>query len=283
MTKLPDPVPPLPLEHPLRRDLPAMTAFDWLLAGWEDFKVQPGISLAYGFAVFLASLAIVTCLWVLSYDYILFPALAGFVVVGPMIGIGLYEKSRHLAAGESITLADMIFVRSRSGGQVLFTGVLLAMLMLLWMRAAVLLYALFFGLLPFPGLAQVSLTLFTTTAGWGLLLVGTLVGGLFASFSFAISVFAIPILLNERSDALTAMGTSMAMVWNNLPVMLVWGAIVVFLTGVSLLTGLLGLIVVFPILGHATWHAYQAVRRQADIEAQEREAAARETRGEVMT
>jgi uncharacterized membrane protein len=154
----------------------------------------------------------------------------------------------------------MIFVRPKSGGQLLFTGVLLCLLMLLWMRAAVIIYALFFGLLPFPGLGQIAPMLFTTPTGWAMLLVGGAVGALFAAFSFAVSVIAIPMLLNERVDALTAMGTSMALVWNNLPVMLTWGAIVLSLFLLSLVTGLGGLIVAFPILGHATWHAYRALR-----------------------
>lgn len=263
MTRLPDPVPPLPRDRGLKRDLPVQAAFDWLAAGWADFKVQPALSLAYGVAVFVISLATVAGLVMLALDYILFPALAGFMVVGPALAIGLYEKSRRIAEGEAVTLAGMLLVRSRSGGQVLFTGVLLSLLMLLWMRAAVLLYALFFGLLDFPGLDEIVGTLLSTPSGWGLLVVGSLVGGLFASFAFAISVFAVPMLLNERTDALTAMGTSMAMVWNNLPVMLTWGAIVVGLFALAVVTGLLGLIVVFPLLGHATWHAYRAVRRDA--------------------
>ena len=152
----------------------------------------------------------------------------------------------------------MIFVKPKSGGQVLFTGVLLCLLMLLWMRAAVIIYALFFGLRPFPGLDHVAPMLFTTPIGWAML-VGTVVGGLFAAFSFAISAFSIPMLLDERTDAFTAMGTSISLVWNNLPVMLAWGAIVLVLFLVSLVTGLVGLIVVFPLLGHATWHAYSAI------------------------
>lgn len=93
-----------------------------------------------------------------------------------------------------------------------------------------------------------------------MLVVGTVVGGLFAAFSFAISTFAIPMLLAERTDAFTAMGTSISMVWNNLPVMLMWGAIVMVLFLLSLATGLLGLIFIFPLLGHATWHSYKAIR-----------------------
>ena len=86
-----------------------------------------------------------------GWDYILFPALAGFMVVGPILAIGLYEKSRRIAAGEPVSLLRMIFVRPASGGQILFTGVLLCLLMLLWMRAAVIIYALFFGLRALSG------------------------------------------------------------------------------------------------------------------------------------
>jgi uncharacterized membrane protein len=153
----------------------------------------------------------------------------------------------------------MIFVKADSGAQVWFTGAILGLLMLAWMRAAVIIYALFFGLRPFPGIDGIVAMLLTTPEGWGMLLVGTVVGGLFAAFSFAISTFAIPMLLDRRMDAFTAMGTSISLVWNNLPVMLAWGAIVLVLSLVSLATGLLGMIVVFPLLGHATWHSYRAI------------------------
>ena len=96
-------------------------------------------------------------------------------------------------------------------------------------------------------------------ARWAMLAVGTAVGGLFAAFSFAISAFSIPMLLNEDVDAFTAMGSSMALVWNNLRVLLIWAAIVLLLFLASLATGMLGLIVIYPLLGHATWHAYRAV------------------------
>ena len=92
-----------------------------------------------------------------------------------------------------------------------------------------------------------------------MLIVGTLVGGLFASFAFAVSVFSIPILLEQRTDALTAMGTSMAMTWNNLVPMITWGAIVLAFFVLSVATGLLGFIIIFPLLGHATWRAYRAM------------------------
>ena len=249
----------VPLAARRRRNLPASAAFSWLAAGWRDLWTHPGPSLAYGIAVFAVSLAIVWSLFAFKLDYILFPALAGFMVVGPLVAIGLYQKSRAIEQGEPVRLADMLMVDARSGGQVLFTGAILCLLMLLWMRAAVIIYALFFGLRPFPGLDHIAGMLFTTPTGWAMLLVGSVVGGLFAAFSFAISTFSVPMLLDRRTDAFTAMGTSISLVWNNKPVMLTWGLIVLVLFMLGVATGLVGLSVAFPLLGHATWHSYRAI------------------------
>ncbi|MBN9244724.1 MAG: DUF2189 domain-containing protein [Mesorhizobium sp.] len=250
----------VPLAEQRRRYLPWTAAFGWLGAGWRDLLNRPAPSLAYGFAVFVISLAIVWGLFALELDYILFPALAGFMVMGPLIAIGLYAKSQAIEAGRPFSLSSMLFVKAKAGGQVLFIGVILTLLMLLWMRAAVIVYALFFGLRPFPGLDHVAEMLFTTPTGWAMLLVGSVVGGLFAAFSFAISTFSVPMLLDQDVDAFTAMGTSISMVFRNLPVMFTWGVIVLALFLVSVATGLLGLIVVFPLLGHATWHSYKAIK-----------------------
>lgn len=261
MSAIPKPVPAIPRTVSSNRQLPMGHALQWLNAGWFDLKaVNPNASLLYGLLVFLLSIAIVAGLYLLKLDYVMFPALAGFTVIGPALAIGLYEKSRRIQNNEHVTLRDMLFVRPESKGQVIFVGVLLSLLTLLWMRAAVLLYALFFGMHPFPGLGQITQTLFTTGSGWGLLFVGSIVGGLFAAFAFAISAFSFPILLNEESDAFSAMGASIVLVSNNLPVMLVWGFIVMCLFAITVITGFFGLIIVYPLLGHATWHAYQDIR-----------------------
>ncbi|MEZ0223282.1 MAG: DUF2189 domain-containing protein [Alphaproteobacteria bacterium] len=261
MSTIPKTVPPLPRAKTFVRNLDTWAGLDWLSKGWQDLFQAPFSSFYYGLALFVISWLVLGAIFALNYDYILFPALAGFMIIGPLLAIGMYEKSRRLALGEPVTLASVFFVKPASGGQVLYSGVLLCVLMMLWMRAAVILYGLFYGMQPFSGIENIHDTLFLTPRGNALLIVGTFVGGLFAAFSFAISVFAVPMLLAERTDALTAMGTSMALVWNNLRTMIVWGVIVfsLFILGVS--SGFVGFILIFPLLGHATWHAYLAIRQ----------------------
>ena len=244
-----------------QRHLPNMVGFTWLRAGWRDIAAHPGLSLGYGLGMFVASVAVIALIVAYQRDYALLPALTGFLLVGPLFAVGLYEKSRLREQGEEVTLWQMLRVKPAAGAQIYFIGVLLCLLMVLWIRAAVLIYALFFGVRPFPGLDHLASFLVTEPIGWALLLVGSLVGGLFAAFAFAISVFSIPMLLDRRVDALTAMGSSMALVWNNLWPMIVWGTIVLALFALCAATGLLALIVVFPLVGHATWHAYRTVSR----------------------
>lgn len=258
---------PLPALEPRHRatdrfahNLPRGAAMVWLAAGWADLRTAPAQSLIYGFAVFVVSAAVILGLIRVNLPTLIFPALSGFLVIGPLLAIGLYEKSRWLRSESPVTLGRMLLVRPRSGGQLVFAGLLLCLLVMLWLRAADLLYALFFGLLPFPGTDQILAHLLTTPRGWALILTGSAIGGLFAAFAMAISLFSIPMLLERRVDALTALGTSFAITTQNLRAVLPWGAIVTLGFFLSAATGLLGLIVIFPLLGHGTWHAWVALR-----------------------
>ncbi|MDO8884370.1 MAG: DUF2189 domain-containing protein [Pseudotabrizicola sp.] len=244
----------------LARDLPRLAALEWLGAGWSDLRASPVQSLAYGLAVFALSILVIWGLIAVGLPSLILPALSGFLVVGPLLAIGLYEKSRRLQAGQPVTLANMIVTHPRSGGQLVFAGLLLCLLVMLWLRAADLLYALFYGLLPFPGYDQFLGQLLTTPRGWALIGVGSAVGGLFAALAMAISLFSIPMLLERRVDALTALGTSFALTTQNLRAVLPWGAIVVAGFALSAATRLLGLMVIFPLLGHGTWHAWVSMR-----------------------
>lgn len=262
-----EPLPPLrPPRRPattLARDLPARAALGWLAAGWRDLRRSPGPSLAYGGFLAALSYAMLGGLAAAGLLYLALPAIAGFLIVGPFLALGLYEKSRRIEQGDTIRLRDMVLVRPASGAQLAYAGLLLGLLVLFWLRAADLLYALFFGMGSIPVAGDAVLNTVTTLRGWSLLVVGTLVGGLFAAFAFSLSLFAVPMLMAERRDALTAMGLSLATTTQNLAPCLAWGAIVVAGMALSAVTGLLGLVVVFPVLGHGTWHAWRAIRGSA--------------------
>ncbi len=229
---------------------------NWIAHGWRDFTENPMTSLLAGFIVFVLSAVIVAGLYFWRLDYFLLPALSAFVIAGPLFATGLYLKSKNLQQGQSTTFAQMVFIKPKSGGQVVFVGVLLSLLALLWLRSAVLIYAVFFGLRPFPGGEQIIPMLFTTPTGWFMLATGTLVGALFAAFAFAISVFSIPMLLDRKTDAFTAMGKSMATAWKNKAAMLLWGALVTFFIGIGFATFFVGLIITYPVVAHASWRAY---------------------------
>lgn len=242
-----------------QRHLPLHAPFSWLARGWKDFLERPLLSIAYGAAIYGVAMLSLFLLFRLEWDYILFPALAGCLIVGPVLAFGLYEKSRAIERGDTPTLKRMLFVQPRAGTHIFFLGLVLCLLMLLWNRAAVLLYALLFGVRPFPGIDQIATIITATPEGLTLVIIGSLIGALFAAFTFAISVFAVPMMLDRRVDTLTAMAVSFVTVWNNLSPMITWGLIVAALLGLCLATGLFGLIIVFPLLGHATWHGYRAL------------------------
>ncbi len=249
-----------PVESPYARHLPARAALSWLAAGWRDLARTPAASLAYGAAVVALSWTVLWGLAAWGLLYLALPALSGFLIVGPFLAVGLYQISRRLAQGEPPTTLRL---PPGAVGQIAMAGLLLCLLVLFWLRAADLLYALFFGLQPFPGASEAFQNAFTTPRGWALIATGLLVGGLFAAFAFAISVFSFPMLVSTRRDALTAMGRSFALTAQNLSPMLAWGAIVTTGLALSILTGLVALILVFPVLGHGTWHAWRAIDREA--------------------
>jgi len=247
------------------RDLPLSAPLQWLALGVRDCFTGPATSLAYGCAVMLLCWGFIAALVWMGFSYLMFPVIAGFMVVGPVVATGLYAKSRYLASRSDhsaarMHLLDMIRVRPKSPGPLLAIGVMQMLVMTFWLRAAVMLYALFFGLSAIGGPTEIAKTLLFTDTGRGLLITGSLVGSLFAAFSFGISVFSIPMLLAERKDTLTAMALSIVMAWMNRQVVMLWGLIVLTLSGIGAATGFLGMILVFPILGHASWHAYVDIR-----------------------
>jgi len=241
---------------PLRR-LELDRPWAWLAAGWADIKRAPGVSLAYGAIFTVVSFAITAGVFFTGLEYLLFPLAAGFMLVGPMLAVGLYETSRRLETGEPVSLGTALFVATRSPIGLAFLGVTLMGLLLIWLRVAMLLLALFLGPTAFPPLADVVPMLLLTPEGVALLVVGTLCGAVLAAAVFAISVVSVPLLMEREIDFASAVLTSVQAVLSNPKPMLIWAWLVALLTGIGLATLYLGLIVTFPLVGYATWHAYR--------------------------
>jgi uncharacterized membrane protein len=165
---LPTPRPPQKTASPLACDLPPRTALDWLAAGWADFRAALAQGLAYGGFLVALSYAVLWALAASGLLYLALPAIAGFLIVGPFLAIGLYALARRRAEGKSTTLRQMLLVRPAAGRQLAYAGLLLGLLVLFWLRAADLLYALFFGFAPLPGAGDAISNVFVTPRGWGL-------------------------------------------------------------------------------------------------------------------
>jgi uncharacterized membrane protein len=248
--------------------LPAVAHIDvddpwrWLSAGWADLWRRPLLSLGYGLFVAVLGLLIGFMLFVQGRVVLFMPVAAGFFLLAPLLAVGLYEKSRRLQAGEPMRATDVIFVGVRSALQLALAGIVLAAFMLIWMRIATLLFALFFGGQPVPPLPEwISILLFTGD-GLVFLATGTIIGGMLAVISFAISAVSLPMLLERDVDVVTAMLTSVNALRLNLRPMLLWAWLIVLLIGFGLATLNIALIVTFPLVGHATWHCYRALVKE---------------------
>jgi uncharacterized membrane protein len=251
-----DPVDEVPRPHRIPFDAPWM----WLAAGWRDLWAAPGVGIVYGLVFAAGAAALALGLW--RYEaQALFPAFAGgFLLLAPFLALGLYEASRRLASGETPTLGAAVMATFHAQGQTAFFGVSLMIVFLVWLELAFILLMLFLGGRGLPHSSEFLPTLLFTWQGLGLLIVGSCVGGLLAALVFAMSAIAVPMLLVERLDAVTAMRASAAAVMANPKPMALWAALIAVMIAAGFATLLIGLVLAFPLIGHATWHAYRHVR-----------------------
>jgi len=250
-------VPAVPSETPEIRKVAFDAPWEWLAAGWRDVRAAPQISLAYGavFAVF----AYVGVLELTRFEALplLLPLAFGFLLVGPIFAAGLYEISRRRELGEPITYRAVAHAVWAQRDQLASFGVLLLVLYFFWMNVAFLLFMLFFGPANFPPPAEFINALLFTGHGRGLLAAGMAAGAVFAAGAYTISVIAAPMIFDRKVDAVTAMIASAQAVWKNLPAMILWAVLIAALTALGLVTLFAGLVITFPLIGHATWHAYK--------------------------
>lgn len=229
-----------------------------LQRGWEDFKAVPTHAIIL--CVIYPVLGLMLARAVLGYSVLplLFPLAAGFALIGPFAAVGLYEMSRRRERGEQATAWDALeVVRSPSFGAMLGLGVLLLALFVTWVATAQAIYIAAFGYAGATGISDFVTRVLTTSQGWWLIVVGCGVGFLFALVALCISVVSFPLMLDRHAGAGDAMVTSLRAVARNPAPMAAWGLIVAALLVVGTLPCFLGLAVVIPLLGHATWHLYR--------------------------
>jgi uncharacterized membrane protein len=254
-----------PSAHPTFDRLPAprRVAFDapwkWLAAGWMDIRRAPRISITYGVAAVVGAGIIVLGLSNLQAVSLFLALAGGFLLVGPLLAVGLYETSRRHARGLPVRLADIASVPYRARGQLAFFGAMLLFAFMVWLQLGFLLFMLFLGGSGLPPPSAFMQELLFTPRGLGLLIVGTLIGGTIATLVFAISALAVPMLMMRQTDAVTAARASYAAVVMNWQPMALWAALIAAIMAAGFAMLLVGLAIAFPLIGHATWHAYADV------------------------
>lgn len=229
----------------------------WLTAGWQDLMATKAIGLTYGFALVFAGWLMTWLMVEVGTLWAVLPASAGFFLLSPLLATGLYETSRLRAEGRNPTLADAFRGFRRNGAQVAYIGIALLVLHLFWVRMAGLIFMLFFGLNFSPNLESLPLAMLRSDQLLPFLVIGTGFGFVLASVSFAITVVSIPMLVEREVSALEAVTVSIQAAMENRPAMLLWAGLIVLFTGMALVPFYLGLVVVLPLVGHATWHAYR--------------------------
>jgi uncharacterized membrane protein len=231
-----------------------------LQLGWEDFKAVP--SHAIILCVIYPVLGLVLARLVHGYSVLplLFPLAAGFALLGPFAALGLYELSRRRENGQPASAWDAMDVfRSPSFGAMLGLGTLLLALFVVWIMTAQAIYTAAFGYETAASIPDFATRILTTPQGWWLIIAGCSVGLLFALVALCVSVVSFPIMLDRHTGAGEAMVTSLRAVAKNPVPMAVWGLIVAVLLVAGSLPFFLGLAIVIPLLGHATWHLYRQV------------------------
>lgn len=230
--------------------------FQWIAQGWADLRRAPLASLLYG--GFFAGLGWGLLLLSETFTHFAMLYMAGFFLVGPFLAMGAYAVARQLETRDQANIAYSLGTWRRSGLDAGLFAALLGIILMFWIRLSWLLIGLAFYHADDIGLGALLNTVVGGGPGLNYLILYLASGAAFALFVFMISVVSLPMLEDRQTDIVTAVSTSFkAVIANPLP-MLVWAALIVLITGIGMATYLIGLIIAFPWLGYATWHAYRS-------------------------
>ena len=235
----------LPFVAPCRV-LDCHAPFRWLKMGWNDVKHAPKQSLTYGSFMVLISYLVSFVAYKLGSYILLLSTLSGFVFVAPVLAIGLYSISCQIQRGENPVLGRCLHDGVKHLSNEMVFAVIMLVIFLVWARAASMVH------IFYPEMSNPAWTELLVFFG-----VGTAVGSIFATVMFCSSAFSLPMIMDRKVDVVTAIVTSINAVLRNKLAMLVWATLIAGLIGIGFLTAMIGLIIILPLLGHATWHAYQ--------------------------
>lgn len=259
MTDISQPAPPPEPEQIEVAQIDQSDIASALRAGLRDMQQAPFYSLGFGALFALVGLALSLTLFTVGTSYWLLPLAAGFPLLGPFAAVGLYEVSRRLEAGTPLSLGGVLLAGLRAPhGQLPLFAVLAVFFFFAWLVLARVIFAVSFGTASMTNV-MTSVDVFFTPQGLIMLVVGSVAGACLAALLFAISVVGVPALLDRDIDVVTAIILSVRATLENQTTMLTWGAIVAGATLAAMLPLFLGMVLVFPVLGHASWHLYRRI------------------------
>ena len=229
-----------------------------LALGWRDFRAAPLYGFVFSLVFVLGGWLIVWAVSTRGQIWWTLPAATGFPILGPFIACGFYEISRRLMVDAPLTSAAIFGVIFRQKDrQIPSIAAVIVVFFLFWNFLGHMIFALFLGNAPMTNVSS-SFAIFATSQGLLMLLVGTLIGAVFATLLYSVTVVSLPMLLEREVDFVTAMITSFNLVRVNPLLMLGWGAMIGITLFLAMLPWFLGLFVALPVLGHASWHLYRA-------------------------
>ena len=243
---------PLPDVNRITLDHP----WQWLAKGWDDLRRAPKFSISYGAFFVAVSYLLTLGLFNGSMFFMVPPLAAGFFLVAPLLGVGLYEISRNLERGVEVQFCQALEGWNANRVHLSALGIVLLLILLAWMLAANLVFVIFFTE-PMPTWENFIPVVFLSGDNAAFLIAGFLSGGLIAAFTFSISVITAPLLMDRQIDVVSAMKVSMRAVVLNWRPMLLWAALIAMFVGIGIFTFYIGLLVAMPLVGHANWHAYR--------------------------
>jgi uncharacterized membrane protein len=228
-----------------------------LRAGWQDFRTAPQFGLFFAAVYVAGGWLILYALTATGQIWWTLPAAAGFPILGPFIACGMYEVSRRLEKHEALSWTAILGVIARQKDrQIPSIAAVVVVFFLFWNFLAHMIFALFLGLQAMTNISS-SFQVFTTPNGLMMLFIGTIVGAVFSGVLFSLTVVSLPLLLDREIDFVTAMITSVSVVLTNPKIMVLWGGLIAASLFLGIALGFLGLFIVLPLFGHATWHLYR--------------------------